>query len=79
MLLPSGDPAAASSGGGSCDGGSAAPSVCPAGGRTAVGPLVQLRQGPCIPWTADPGPLPAVSPRSEAPAGVLGLQGGDKC
>lgn len=32
--------------GGSCDEGSVAPSICPAGGQTAVVPLLQLRPGP---------------------------------
>lgn len=77
MLFPSRVPAAALSGGGSCGGGSAALSVGPAGGQTAVGPLAQLLLGPCTPWTAGPGPLPAVSPHSVPPAGVRGLRGGD--
>lgn len=68
--------AAVVSGGGSCDGGFVAPSVCPAGGQTAVVPLVQLQRGPRTPWTAGPGSVPAFSQHSRRPAGTHGLQEG---
>lgn len=67
--------AAASSGGGNCDGGSGAPSVAPAGGRTSAVPLVRLRPGPHTPWTVGPGSAPAFSPHSWLPARMPGLQG----
>lgn len=60
-------------GGGSCDGGFAAPSVCPAGGRNAAAPRVQPE--PHTPWTADPGSAPAFSLHSLLPGATHGLQG----
>lgn len=69
--------AAVSTEGGSCDGGCVALSVCPAGGRTAVVPLVRRQPGLRTPWTAGPGSVPAFSQHSGLPVEMCGLQGGD--
>lgn len=69
--------AAVLSGGGSCDGGFWAPSVCLASGQTAVVPLVQLQPGPHTPWTGGPGSVLAFSQHSWLPAGTPGLQNRD--
>lgn len=69
--------AAVLSGGGSCDGGFVAPSVCPASGQTAAVHLAQLHPGSHTPWTAGPGSVPAFSQHSWLPAGTHGLQDRD--
>lgn len=64
------------SGGGSCGGGFAAPSVCPAGGQTSALLLALLQLGPRTTWTGGPGSVPAFSQHSWLPAGMRGLQTG---
>lgn len=68
--------AAVRSGGGSCDGASAAPSVCPAGARTSVGLPAQLRPGSHTPWKAGPGSALAFFRHSGRPERMPGLQNG---
>lgn len=69
---------AVSSGGGSCGGGFAALSVCPAGGRTSVRLLALPPLGPRTPWTAGPGSVPAFFQHSWPPAAMHDLQTGTR-
>lgn len=69
--------AAVYSGGGSCDGGYVALSICLEADQTAVVPLAQLQHWPHTPWKASLGSLPAFFPHSWLPAVMFGLQDGN--